>query len=49
MRIIGGKYLNWGSEAYQTGHGNEDGDGQGEGWRYDTTWTMYPAFGDADN
>jgi hypothetical protein len=38
MRIIGGKYLNWVSEAYQTGHGDEDGDGQGEGRRYDTTW-----------
>jgi len=38
MRIIGGKYPNWGSEAIRRDTGLEVKDGQGEGWRHDTTW-----------
>jgi len=47
MRIIGGKYLNWGSEAIRRDTGLEMKDGQGEGWRRDLK--MYPGLGDADN
>jgi hypothetical protein len=47
MRIIGGKYLNWGSEAIR----------RDSGWEmkmvrvkdsYKTRIQMYPGFGDAD-